>query len=173
MLRSAKIQRWTAILVLVVLAVLLGKFDHWSGLPLGSPGATITGRVKLVDGDSFFLLGQEVRLKGIDAPEGRQTCWKEGKEWACGDASRDELRHLIGGLDVTCTAAEVDRHGRLLAYCRAGEKSLNREMVALGMAVSYGDFVKEELAARIARRGLWNSKFEKPREWRKRNRIGI
>lgn len=173
MLRSARVQRWMAILALVVLAALLGKRDPKHSPPLGSPGGTIKGRVNLVDGDSFFLSGREVRLKGIDAPEGRQTCWKEGKEWACGQASLEELRHTIGGRDVTCTAVDVDRHGRVLAYCRAGEKSLNREMVASGMAVSYGDFVKEELAARIARRGLWNSRFEKPRDWRKRNRVGI
>jgi endonuclease YncB( thermonuclease family) len=40
------------------------------------------------------------------------------------------------------------------------------------MALSYGDFVKEEMAARIARRGLWNSEFEKPRDWRRRNGVG-
>ena len=170
--RSARIQRWAGTLVLIVLAAVLGKFDRTPRVPAGSPGEDITGRVKLVDGDSFFVSGREVRLKGIDAPEGRQTCRRKGREWACGDASRDELRRIIGGHEVSCSAVDVDKHDRVLAYCRAGERNLNREMVVTGMALSYGDFVKEEMAARIARRGLWNSEFEKPRDWRRRNGIG-
>lgn len=172
-LRSVKVQRWVAALILGLLAAVLGKFEHGPPKgPSGRAGDTLEGRVKLVDGDSFFLDGREVRLKGIDAPEGRQTCRRDGREWACGNAARDELRRIIGGSAVSCSVVDVDQHDRVLAYCKAGERTLNREMVATGMAVSYGDYIKEEMASRVARRGLWGSEFEKPRDWRRRNGIG-
>ena len=168
------VRRWLAILILAMLAALLGKYQR---PPLNSPGVepgeVVSGSVKFVDGDSFFVGSKEVRLKGIDAPEGRQTCQREGRPWACGEAARGELQRLVAGRTVSCEVLEMDQHSRILARCRAGETDMNRAMVASGMAVSYGDYVKEETAARIARRGLWAGEFEQPRAWRRRNGIGL
>ena len=172
-LRSPKMRRWLAAAVLAVIAGLLGRFEgprQRGGA--GVPGGQVEGAVRLVDGDSFFIGSGEVRLKGIDAPEGRQTCRRGGQDWKCGEDARRELQRLIAGARVACKALDRDQHGRVLGYCTAGERDLNRGMVASGLAVSYGDYLREETAARIARRGPWASEFERPREWRRRNGVG-
>lgn len=176
-MRQGGVRRWLTIAALLVIAALGGRFADQSGDQAGdrSDGGiadSLEGYPRLVDGDSFHLGSQEVRLKGIDAPEGRQTCTRDGRLWQCGEASRDELKRLIGGQKIVCRSIERDQHRRLLALCSAGQRELNRDMVASGMALSYGSFLKEETSARLARRGLWGSQFQRPREWRREHGVG-
>lgn len=132
----------------------------------------VEGRAKVIDGDSLVVNGREVRLQGIDAPEGRQMCRRNNREWACGRESRNVLRRLIGSKTVSCQALDVDKHDRLLALCRVDGVELNREMVALGFALSYGRYRDDERAAKAARRGMWTGEFERPRDWRGKRNIG-
>jgi len=108
-------------------------------------------------------------MKGIDAPEGRQTCRRNGALWRCGDAARDALGRMIGRESVTCSVSERDRFGRLLATCRIGDRNLNAAMVAAGMAVAYGSYEREQAAAKAERRGIWDAEFQMPRQWRDEN----
>jgi len=55
----------------------------WHGLQRGAP--TIIGPAAVVDGDSLTLTGTSIRLFGIDAPEGSQTCQRKDALWSCGD----------------------------------------------------------------------------------------
>ncbi len=55
----------------------------------------IEGRPGSFDGDSFFIGQQEVRMQGIDAPEGRQTCTRDGRDWRCGEEARRTLERLL------------------------------------------------------------------------------
>ena len=163
--------------VLSILAALIIAYLGPRHLNRQNPGAPvpeqISGSARLVDGDSLFIGGDEVRLKDIDAPEGRQTCRRDGTDWACGDAARDELQRLIGGGPVTCRGLERDKHGRILAYCSAGSRDLNRSMVASGFAVAFGGYRSEEAQAKQARLGIWNSQFERPQDWRHLRGIGL
>ncbi len=145
--------------------------------PLRSPGSrgggggVIEGHARVIDGDSVVVAGREMRLQGIDAPEGRQHCTRGGADWACGEEARRHLQSLIGGRPLTCRADESDQHGRLLSVCEvAGNvingRSLNAAMVDDGFAVAYGRYRSEEQRARSARRGLWSGEFQQPREWR-------
>lgn len=130
----------------------------------------IEGRPRLVDGDSFKMGGREVRMVGIDAPEGRQQCQKQGRAWPCGHVATEALRQMIGGRMVTCTIEGRDKHRRLLATCSAGGRNLNQAMVARGHAVAFGRRYRgEERAAKSAKRGLWAGEFQKPRDWRRQH----
>lgn len=166
--------RWGGMALLVVLGAIYGE----DRLPRGGDRNTplpdaVKGVARLIDGDSLRIGSEEIRLVGIDAPEGRQTCRRDGRDWDCGNASRDQLRRLIGNNVVECQARERDKHGRLLATCYAAGKNLNAAMVAAGMAVSYGNYRREEADAKATRRGLWGSEFERPRDWRHDRGIGL
>ncbi|MGE5267286.1 MAG: thermonuclease family protein [Deltaproteobacteria bacterium] len=157
--------RWLAILALGLAAALLARFAPG---PLG--GGTVEGRPRLVDGDSLFIGSAELRMQGIDAPEGRQTCTREGRDWACGEDARRNLQRLIGAQPIRCEVHSTDTHGRGLATCfSAAGDNLNARMVEEGFAVAFGSYQREEAAARSARRGLWASQFDRPQDWRRRN----
>ena len=125
------------------------------------------GRPVVIDGDSLELAGVRIRLKGIDAPEIGQTCQGKDGAFECGRAARSQLRKLVGASQISCEGWQYDQYQRLLAECRAGLKSLNREMALSGWAVSYGGYAAEEAAARKTKSGLWSGTFDRPQEWRK------
>lgn len=127
---------------------------------------TAEGRAVIVDGDSIELGGQRIRLRGIDAPEYRQTCNKNGSEYPCGRAAREALARLTAGREVMCSGWRNDRYGRLLADCKADGVDLNSAQVAAGWAVAYGDFEGEEASARAAKAGIWAGTFDWPQDWR-------
>ena len=149
-------------LILALVASVWG-LSHRGGRP---PGATFTGVAVVIDGDSLRVAGHEVRLQGIDAPEYRQTCRREGRVEPCGHQAREALAALVGGRRVTCRSEGTDRFERTLAICEAGTWVLNREMVASGQAVAFGAYEAEEDDARRAHRGIWATSFERPADWR-------
>jgi endonuclease YncB( thermonuclease family) len=143
---------------------------------LGSPAAarTLSDAVTVVDGDSLVVAGQRIRLFGIDAPEATQTCNRDGQSWACGRASTDRLRSLIGSEVISCNGNEVDQYGRLLAICTLGDVDLNQMMVADGWATAFRRYSEaysvDETRARAAKLGLWSSSFEAPADYRAEKR---
>ncbi len=153
---------WLGLLIAIAI-VLLARLSEQS-VP-----ERLVGRAFVIDGDSLRLAGREVRLLGIDAPEGRQMCMREQAPWACGRAAAQALRGLVGGREIVCEVEDVDRYGRLLALCRVGDVAINRWMVANGWAVAYGRFGAEEASAARARRGIWSAQFERPHAWRRRH----
>lgn len=171
-----QLTKWIAALIVAALGALFGQ-EHLSGTRTRNPGGPapdhVSGAGRAIDGDSLFVGRDEVRMKGIDAPEGKQTCTRDNRDWACGDAARDELRRLIGKDVVECRVFERDKHGRLLAACSAGGRDLNAGMVSSGMAVAYGGYLREQGDAKAKRRGLWGSQFQQPRDWRHERGIGL
>ena len=139
-----------------------------------TPQERISGRAEITDGDSLEIGSTRLRLFGVDAPEGRQSCTRRGREWACGDEAARKLRSLTGDRTVSCTRRDVDEYGRIVAVCRAGTVDLGAEMVRSGLAVAYrrysNDYAAEENAARAAKRGLWSGEFERPEDWRRDQR---
>ncbi len=128
------------------------------------------GVAEIIDGDSLRLNGQELRLKGLDAPEYRQTCTDaSGRENPCGKTARQALVALAARRELTCTEYGKDRYGRGLVRCMADGRDIGEAMVLQGMAVAFGGYEAEEAAARTARRGIWAGTFERPADWRSRH----
>jgi endonuclease YncB( thermonuclease family) len=148
-------------------AALLGVGAAWTCVPQ----ERLSGRVKITDGDSFEIAGTDVRLFGVDAPEGRQDCTRNGRPWRCGDAATAELRRLVGNATIVCRREDIDSYGRTVARCSNGGTDLAAAMARAGMAIAYrrysNDYVDEEREAKAARRGIWASEFTPPEEWRR------
>lgn len=101
---------------------------------LGS-GRSLVGASEAIDGDSLRLLGEELRLEGIDAPEYRQTCRdRGGGQVACGRQARRALATMLTLGNVSCTVSRADRYGRGLARCRQGDAEINAALVRQGQA---------------------------------------
>jgi endonuclease YncB( thermonuclease family) len=132
----------------------------------------MAGEARVIDGDTLEIAGDRYRLHGIDAPETRQICRRDGLDWLCGQEAAAYLRQLVRGRGVECKARGRDRYGRTVAVCWAGSMDLNQAMVAAGLAWAYlrygRDYEADEIGARKAGRGVWAGEATPPWEWRRR-----
>ena len=168
-------RRSNSIIVWLVIFAVLAVVAHVMQSPPRVPGEPVTGRARVVDGDSLEVTGVRIRLFGIDAPERNQDCQDgNGKSYACGHAAQRALIATIAGRSVTCTPVEVDRYNRDVATCMADDLDLGEAMVRGGHALDYprhsrGRYAAAEREARDARRGMWAGTFERPATWRQQN----
>jgi len=137
--------------------------------------ADVTGKPRVIDGDTIEIAGERIRLHGIDTPEVNQTCLDEaGKRWPCGREATLALTTIIGDHSITCKGDEHGKYGRLIAVCNVGPLRINAMMVARGWALAYrqysSEYVPEEDDARLHKRGLWRGQFVAPWEWRRGKR---
>lgn len=135
--------------------------------------ADITGKPRVVDGDTLVISGERIRLYGIDAPEKKQTCrTKKGKEQLCGKLAKQALQQMTRGRDVVCKGDKRDRYKRLIAVCYSGPFNINERMVLDGWALAYRkyskDYERAETFAKSRREGMWRGEFEKPWVWQRR-----
>lgn len=140
-----------------------------------------TGRGRVVDGDTIDVAGApaRIRLDGIDAPEGNQTCRDAaGVRYLCGPKAAEALSQLIGRSGrVSCTQTGADRHQRIVGTCKTGTVDLQLELVRQGWAVDFsryskGKYAAVEKEARDAKRGLWAGTFDMPWDWRAGQKSG-
>ena len=101
-------------LILIFLVFLFASHAH----------ADVTGKPRVVDGDTIQINQTKIRLHGIDAPEMKQTCrTSKGKEQMCGVLAKQALEKLVRGQDVTCKGDTRDRYKRLIAVCYVGSNN--------------------------------------------------
>ena len=133
----------------------------------------ITGFPKIIDGDTVHVNLKKIRLEGIDAPEIRQMCKKNKKNYACGKIARDNLKEKIGNMKIRCISSGKDRYRRYLGTCFIKTVNLNKWMVKNGNAVAYRRYSKEytidEEFAKNNKLGIWSGTFIQPEKWRKLN----
>ena len=144
-------------------------------LPISVAMADITGKPRVVDGDTIHIGKTKIRLHGIDAPEMKQTCrTRKGEEQMCGQLAKQALERLVKGQEVTCEGDKRDRYKRLIAVCYVGSLNINEQMVVDGWALAYRkyskDYVSEETLAKSRREGMWRGEFMMPWDWRRKNR---
>ena len=144
-------------------------------LPLAAQAAeTISGVPYIVDGDTLVVGGKKIRLQSIDAPESDQVCLDvKAAHWTCGIEARDRLAAHIQSRVIDCAPTGRDVYGRTLAVCRLNGDDLNAWMVREGLALAFvrysNAYVRDEEAARTAKRGIWGGAFVTPWDWRHRN----
>ena len=129
--------------------------------------------LRVVDGDTIHLNGEKIRFTGIDTPELKQTCLKEGIKDPCGVTAKQILNNKIGNNDVECISEGIDKYKRTLAECFVNNESLSSYLVRSGYAFAYRryskKFVQDEDYARINKIGMWSMIFDYPWDYRKDN----
>ena len=93
----------------------------------------------MVDGDTFWIGGEKVRIAGIDAPETHPPrCDYEAR---LGNAATEKLHQLLNSGAVTMTSIERDRdrYGRLLRNVQVNGEDVGEAMIAAGVAREYGN----------------------------------
>ena len=132
---------------------------------------SFSDNLKIIDGDTITLNGEKIRFSGIDAPELKQTCVKDGQKIFCGVSAKMLLVKKIGDVTPKCVKEGVDNYKRTLAECFIDEESLSVFLVRSGYAFAYRKyskkFIKEEEFAKKNKLGMWSMKFEFPWDFRK------
>ena len=127
--------------------------------------------IKIVDGDTIHLNGEKIRFTGIDTPELKQTCLKEGVKDSCGVTAKQILIDKIGNNNVECISEGKDQYKRILAECFVNNESLSSYLVRSGYAFAYRKyskkFVPDEDYARINKIGMWSMDFDYPWDYRR------
>jgi micrococcal nuclease len=152
----------------VIVAALLGSAG-WGWYTGGHTAAPIPATVmRVIDGDTVIArfdngTAETIRLLGVDTPE----VVDPRKPVQCfGHAASDFTKaHLTGKrVSLELDAEKRDKYGRLLTYVILGGHRYNDELLVRGYArflvippngSHARTMLREELAAKAARRGLW------------------
>jgi len=131
--------------------------------------------LRIVDGDTIHIGKKKYRFSGIDTPEIKQTCEKDGVLIYCGIIAKEILKEKIANHKVTCIEEdELDFFKRILAECFVNGESLSVYMVRSGYAFAstrYSKkFIKDEKFAKANNLGLWKTNFEYPWDFKKKKK---
>ena len=143
-------------------------------LTIKASAGEIAGSPIITDGDTIKIINKRIRLHGIDAPESKQLCKKNLKEYRCGIVATEALVKKINKNQVRCIVQDrLDRYKRYIGVCFVETINLNQWMVRNGHAVAYRryskDYIKDEDYAKKNKLGLWSGDFLNPEKWRKLN----
>ncbi|MGJ8616958.1 MAG: thermonuclease family protein, partial [Sulfitobacter sp.] len=133
--------------------------------------ADITGKVRVIDGDTLDVGRTRIRIHGIDAPETDQPCTTlRGENWACGDWITRQVRDRFQGATARCEPLDKDRYGRVVARCFVGGTDIGKTLVQEGLAFAYRkyamDYDLDEKAAYVAERGVHGFTIQSPARYR-------
>lgn len=141
-------------------------------VPIGAVASEeFSGRVHVVDADTWDVAGVRVRLHGIDAPELDQTCQNaNGAEWPCGVWATERVRVAYEGRTARCRPVDQDRYGRIVANCAVQGVDAGQVLVGKGLAFAYRKYslayVAHEQEARRKKAGLHAGQVQEPWQYR-------
>lgn len=154
-------------------------FSFWGNsterqLSVHAGRGALIGKPTVIDGDTIHIAGKSFHLWGVDAPELRQPCSKDGYAWACGQDALKALKEFLGNQQIACYEKGLDAQRRPLAQCFAGSLDLGRWQARNGWAMAVRSvstsYVSTEIDAKYRRVGIWrDSSVEAPWEWRRRH----
>ena len=142
--------------------------------------------MRIIDGDTVKFDGTRYRLSGIDAPEnGQPAIDARGRYFDAGEAATNALANFLNVMQdrgwkahIVWRDGDVDRYRRQLAHIELTHRDgrtldVCAWMVAEGWAVAeYGAQYRDlEEDARRHCRGLWAGDFERPKDWRRAQRV--
>jgi endonuclease YncB( thermonuclease family) len=97
-------------------------------LPSTGSAETVSGRARVIDGDTVVVSGVHVRLKGIDSAE-RGT--------VRGEHARSAMIAIVGGHELTCSLTGERTRRREVGFCRtAAGVDIGQAIVASGNALA-------------------------------------
>ena len=115
-----------------------------------SDDQSISGRARIIDGDTLVIAKTQLRLFGVDAPEIDHPYGQKAK-WA--------LVALCKGQTVHARIRDIDDYGRTVALCTLEDgRDLSAEMVKQGLAIDWPKFSGGKygnLELPDARKKLW------------------
>jgi endonuclease YncB( thermonuclease family) len=127
----------------------------------------VTGKARVIDGDTIEIGATTIRLFGIDAAETGQRCVDSNRHFVRPGDDASNRVEVLTQEGVTCVGANYDDYGRLLATCtNPSGVNINKALVSEGLAwafVKYSDtFVAEEKKASEEKLGVWKLACEQP-----------
>jgi endonuclease YncB( thermonuclease family) len=128
----------------------------------------LTGKPRVLDGDTIEIAGQPIRLAGADAPPANAICGALGHEWRCGQEATFALAYAVAEHWVTCVPRDEDALGILVARCKVGPYDLAERMIADGWAMAVGGYDFAESIAKRERKGIWRDDYVPPPGWIRR-----
>lgn len=140
-----------------------------AGISTGtSAGDTVSGKPRVLNGDTLVIGGRVIGLYGVAAPGLRQTCLDaKGQSYACGTVAAKALAAHLREATVTCRVRETDSYGRAVSVCLRDKEDLSAWMAEKGFAMAdrrrgQAAYVGAETLAWGKRLGLWSGSFEDP-----------
>ena len=141
----------------------------------------ISGKAKVIDGDTIKINKKKIRLFGIDAPENKQICKKIylsffifnfQKDYKCGEKSTLALFKKLKDKRVKCVLKESkDKYKRNIGICYVKNQDINKWLVKNGYALAYKRYSKkyvlDEQYAKKNKLGVWRGTFIEPEKWRR------
>ena len=140
----------------------------WQGLRI--EWRRYRGQPRVIDGDTFEIRGERIRLFGVDAPELGQPWWDEaGRQQDAGLSAKKVLAELVEGRRLVVKVLREDRYDRSIAIVKVDGRDIARSMVSQGFAfASPGSsrYRRTENSARRRGRGFWRGEVSMPWDYR-------
>lgn len=131
----------------------------------------ISGKAKIIDGDSLIINNIEIRIKNIDAVEMYQTCQdKDDNEYACGIKATNFLKEFSKNKIVKCNLFNKDVYNRHLGNCHIDGKNIAAHMIKSGWALIYNlpsPYANQQEFAKTNKLGIWQGNFIPPKTYRR------
>lgn len=131
-------------------------------------GDSVSGKARVLNGDTLVVGGRVVGLYGVAAPGLKQTCLdRKAQSYDCGAAAAKALAAHLREATVTCRIRETDGYGRAVSVCLRDKEDLSAWMAEKGLAMAdrrrgHAAYIGAETLAWGKRLGLWAGSFEDP-----------
>ena len=152
------------------------SFDvSWPEFSISSlfEGERLTGRAKVLSGDTLRIGDVKIQLTGIETPLLAQTCkYKKRRRRSCGAVAAAALSNSVRRRDVSCVLGDVLDNGVRTGTCKVGDQDLAAALVESGLVFAkpglFSAYGALEDKARQEKTGIWQEPLLRPAEFKSR-----